>query len=263
METFNFDREVIEKSFDKPVLVDFWAPWCGPCRVLGPVIEQIAEEQADRWELVKVNTEEEIELAERFQIRSIPNVKLFYKGQVIGEFLGALSKTAIETWLSDHLPDDRIEAFNALLEAFKNDNSASNLAAIEDFVAQHPDLKQPALILAKILVFTEPEKATALVEDIYMGDKLYDEAQDIIVLAELMNHEPDDQPVAQALQRAKTAIQEDDLEVALQAVIDATTINKSYQDDLPRKAAIAMFRLLGNQHELTKKYRWRFDMALY
>ena len=73
----NFEQQVITKSHNKPVVVDFWAPWCGPCRVLSPVIESLAEEQKDRWDLVKVNTEEDYELAERYQIRSIPNVKLF------------------------------------------------------------------------------------------------------------------------------------------------------------------------------------------
>ncbi|RMD70242.1 MAG: thiol reductase thioredoxin, partial [Bacteroidetes bacterium] len=73
----NFQREVIEQSFLKPVLVDFWAPWCGPCRVLGPVLEQIAEENKDRFVLVKVNTEEQPELAQQYRIMSIPNVKLF------------------------------------------------------------------------------------------------------------------------------------------------------------------------------------------
>ena len=263
METFNFDQEVLQKSHEKPVLVDFWAPWCGPCRVLGPVIEQIAEEQSGRWQLVKVNTEEEQELAERYQIRSIPNVKLFYKGEVVGEFMGALPKSAIEDWLVENLPDDRIEVFNRLLSAFQQEQTTDNLEALENFVNQNADLKAPAVVLGKMLVLTDPEKAIALVESIVMGDKLYDDAQDIRVLAALMNIEPAEAPAAQALQKAKAAIENDDLETALQAVIDATTVDKSYQDDLPRKTAIALFRLLGTQHELTKKYRWRFDMALY
>lgn len=263
MNPFNFDQEVIEKSFDKPVLVDFWAPWCAPCRTLGPVIEQVAEEQADRWELVKVNTEEEQELAERYQIRSIPNVKLFHEGEVIGEFLGAMTKTAIETWLSEHLPDDRLAGFQVLLDNFKLDNTAANLEAIENFVNQHPDIQESALILARMLVFTKPEKAASLVASISLGDKWYDEAEDIKILADLMALNGTQDPAGKALQKAKAAIQEDDLETAVQAVIDATTINKGFQNDLPRKAAIALFRLLGNQHVLTKKYRWRFDMALY
>lgn len=263
MNQINFDQAVIEKSFEKPVLVDFWAPWCGPCRTLGPIIEQIAEEQSDRWDLVKVNTEEEQELAAQFQIRSIPNVKLFHKGEVIGEFLGAMSKVAIENWLNEHLPDDRLEIFNDLLDNFKKEKTQANLKALERFVEANPDIKEAALVLPRMLIFTEPEKAASLISSISLGDKWYDEAEDIRVLADLMAFNGNGEAAGQALEKAKTAIQKDDLEVAIQAVIDATTINKGFQNDLPRKAAIALFRLLGNQHELTKKYRWRFDMALY
>ena len=72
----NFDSEVIARSYQKPVLVDFWAPWCGPCRMIGPVLEKMADE-AESWELAKVNTDELTEVARRFDIKSIPAVKLF------------------------------------------------------------------------------------------------------------------------------------------------------------------------------------------
>ncbi|PSQ98505.1 MAG: hypothetical protein BRD48_06995 [Bacteroidetes bacterium QS_9_68_14] len=96
--TLDFERDVIEASRDAPVLVDFWAPWCQPCKVLGPRLESLAEEAANQedaaWSLVKVNTDEEPELAQRYNVRGLPTVKLFHDGEVIDEFTGAKPERA-------------------------------------------------------------------------------------------------------------------------------------------------------------------------
>ncbi len=263
METINFDKAVIEKSFEKPVVVDFWAPWCGPCRVLGPTIEQLAREQADRWELVKVNTEEDYEIAEQYRIRSIPNVKLFYQGDVIAEFAGALPRTAIEEWLDEHLPDERRKDLSALLAAVEGGANGEALEQLVAFAEANPNLTEAAVTAAQRLVFRDPARAARLVEGVTLGDKYADAAEDIRQIGRLMTFEPGDAPVAKKLAEAREALSRQDLAAAIQRLIDATMIDKSYEDDLPRKTAIALFRTLGDEHPLTKQYRRMFDMALY
>src|ERR1700740_3500616 len=100
----NFEDAVLKASATQPLLVDFWAPWCAPCRALAPVLDRIAGEFANRVTLAKLNTEDEPELAARYGVRGIPNCKLFVNGEVVDEFTGALPEGAVREFLADALP---------------------------------------------------------------------------------------------------------------------------------------------------------------
>ena len=102
--TADFDRVVLEASHQRPVLVDFWAPWCAPCRALGPLLDKLAAEFTGRFTLVKVNTDEEPELASRYGVRGIPNCKLFAGGEVVDEFTGVLPEAQLRDFLAGALP---------------------------------------------------------------------------------------------------------------------------------------------------------------
>lgn len=96
----NFEQEVLHS--DKPVLVDFWAEWCGPCKVLGPIVSELAEDYKDKLKVAKVNVDEEPELSQQYGIMSIPTMKIFKNGQEVGELVGAAPKPTIEAELNKH-----------------------------------------------------------------------------------------------------------------------------------------------------------------
>ncbi len=98
---FNFEQEVLKS--DVPVLVDFWAPWCGPCKMVAPIVEQIAEEYQGKLKVVKLNTDENQEVSIRYGIRSIPTLGIFKNGQVVDAVIGAVPKQYLEQKLNPHV----------------------------------------------------------------------------------------------------------------------------------------------------------------
>jgi len=138
----NFETEVIEASHSVPVLVDFWAPWCGPCKSLGPVLEKVEAEYAGRFKLAKINSDEEQQLAQAFGIRSIPTCVLMVAGQPVDGFMGAQPEGQIKAFLDKHLPP--AEEFGSEAEAPQQPGPAEAGAAqsaqdrLADALAQNP-----------------------------------------------------------------------------------------------------------------------------
>ena len=191
-------------------------------------------------------------------------MKLFSGGEVIGEFAGALPKFQVEQWLASNIPDPSAAELKAILSATASSPRQETEQQLRQFVAAHLDNKAARLALARLVVFEQPEEAAALVVAIRLGDELFDAAEDVRTLAHLMQLELENgTPAAGHLAEAQQALASGNMENAIRKIIAATMADKSYLSDLPRLSAIALFRILGSSHELTKKYRRQFDMALY
>ena len=260
----DFKTDVLEESKKQPVLVDFWAQWCGPCRVLGPKLEKLAEEAGGKWKLVKINTEEFPEIAQEYRIMSIPNVKLFIDGEIVSEFAGAYPAHWILNWLDEFIPAEEELDLGELMLQFEGFEEVEKLKKIDSFLSQYPDNKEALILKAKMILIDKPDDIEPLLSSIKMEDTLYTTAEHFRNLARIFQVEIDPETTAgQYVIGFKNALTNNELEQAAQQLILLVLTDKNWNEELPRKAGIGFFYLIGLNHPVTKDYRRRFDMALY
>ncbi|OWY26049.1 thioredoxin [Sphingobacteriales bacterium UPWRP_1] len=268
MSHFSFEEEVINASYIQPVVIDFWAPWCGPCRFIGPILEELAAKANGQWKLVKINSDEHPELANQYDVRGIPAIKMIHKGAVKAEFVGALPKYQVEKWLEASLPDAREETLQTLLARLQHPETAQQaLTQLETFALQNPGFTHAQIAFARQIVWQQPQRAADLVKNIGEFDKWNDAATDIRNFATFMQlalpDENTENPAAKCLSQAKQAQLAQNPEAAIVAVIESVAANKDYHSGFARKLAISYFRTWGFDHPLTRKYRPLFDRTLY
>lgn len=268
MSPIDFDTEVLGKSSSTPVLVDFWAPWCAPCRALTPILEQAAERHAGRFVLVKVNTEEHPEIAERYRVRGIPNVKMFVDGQVVNEFTGALSSEMLEEWLTRALPGPSREILRTAEQRAAEGRYEEAVSLLEPIVALEPENGAAATLLAKLLLSSDPEKAVSTLAPIGPDSEFYSMAESIRTFARLFGiaAEPErlaEGPAKDSYLNAARHLAEGSFREALDGFIGVVRSARNFDDDGARKACVAIFRYLGDDHELTRKYRGLLSSSLY
>jgi putative thioredoxin len=267
-EVSDFAREVIERSHTVPVLVDFWAEWCGPCKMLGPILERLADHSDGKWVLAKVDTDRYQDLAARYGVRGIPNVKLFIDGEVADEFTGALPERMVIQWLEKALPDQNRKEIESAEQLLQQGRSAEAQRLLESIVGRAPSNEQARALLAGITVWQDRSRAVDLVGGIEEHSPYFTMADAVRTFDRLVGkmERPEDLPqdaVKTAYLAAIFEMRAKQLDSALDKFIDVIRANRYYDDDGARKACIAIFRLLGEEHEVTKRHRRDFSSALH
>jgi len=239
-----FDAEVLAASRTTPVVADFWAPWCGPCRALTPTLEKVARDYAGKVKLVKINSDENQELAAAFNIRSIPSVIAFKDGRPVSQFMGAVPESQVRAFFDKLLPSASELALaqaEALYEAGKLDEAEAKLAQVKfdpDWDARVEALKQgiafarqgkagPGETQLKERIAQDPadHDARAALAALYAGKKRYGEAMD--------------------------------------ELLEITRKEKDWKEGEAKRQLLALFNLAADQPELVSAYRKKLASALY
>ena len=264
-EVRDFEQEVLERSRSVPVVVDFWAPWCGPCKMLGPVIEKLAAEADGRWELVKVNTEEQPKLAASYDISSIPSVKLFRDGQVVDEFLGFRPEAEIRRWLEPHLPSPATNRLEKAAERIDEGDLPEARRLVEEALAEEPDRAAALLLLAEILLQDDPAQAGEVLGRIPADADEQSHAEALRIIARAAAHPESALPedaVKSRLVTGLAALRNRDWDTALEAFVEVLERRRKYAEGLAAEAGKAVFRYLGIRHPIADKHYRRFSGAL-
>ncbi|MGA8137497.1 MAG: thioredoxin [Pseudomonas gingeri] len=278
--TADFDQSVIENSFHKPVLVDFWAEWCAPCKALMPMLQQIAESYQGELLLAKVDCDAEQDIVARFGIRSLPTVVLFKDGQPVDGFAGAQPESAVRKLLEPHVqmpppaeadPLEQAEALFAdgrigdaeavLKELLGEDNSnAKALILYGRCLAERGELGEAQAVLDAV----KSDEHKAALAGAKAQLTFLRQAADLPEVADLkarLAQNPQDDEASYQL--AVQQLSRQQYEAALEGLLKLFTRNRGYSEGLPHKTLLQVFDLLGNDHPLVTTYRRRLFAALY
>ncbi|WP_242113138.1 thioredoxin [Luteimonas aquatica] len=276
--TATFEAEVLHRSLQTPVLVDFWAEWCGPCKSLGPILEKLAADFHGAFVLAKVDTEQEPQIASAFQIRSIPTVFLVKDGQIVDGFQGALPEGQVREFLRHHgiEPASADETAEAEAAPAPVDPHAE-VMRLRKAAEAEPDKAEHRLDLALALLRTGGAREAEQLLDALPANLATDDravrARARLAFAALLENAPPPQTLEAAIAadagdlRARhllgvQRILAGDAEAGLEQLLEMLRRDRNYADGLPRKALIDAFRVVEDE-DLVGRYRRRMSSLLF
>lgn len=273
----SFVGDVLEKSKTTPVVVDFWAEWCGPCRMLGPILERLAVEFDGAFILAKVDVDQNQALARQFQVQGIPAVKAFVNGRVVGEFTGAQPEPRVRDFLQSLVPS---QADSLTQQAYECEISNQLLKAEANYreaVEEKSDHYTAMLGLGRVLLKQgKTEAGVELLEKIPAGVPEQPAAEALIATAQFSSEAvgqneaelrakitADPADVANRYTLACLLATQERFMEAMDEFLEVIRRNRPYKNDGARKAMLALFAIIGENQEISQTYRRKLANALF
>lgn len=274
----NFAQEVIETSHKIPVLVDFWATWCEPCKSLMPVLTKLADEYAGQFRLAKVEIDQEQNLATQFAVRSVPTVKMVINGEIVDEFTGALPEGQIREFINKHLHTAEDSPLQQAIESYQQGETELALKKMQEILIAEPQNPQVRIEFANMLMREKRfDDARDLLNSLSADDKMNPAvlallgqlesidtvvgSPDIDVLLKTIEKEPDNCLAREQLSAHYKL--RGDYVAAMDQLLEIVRRDRNYNDDAGRVGLLKIFDMLGHNHELVGQYRRKLAQILY
>jgi putative thioredoxin len=273
----NFQQEVVEASTQVPVLVDFWAEWCGPCKQLTPLLAKLEAQYAGRVKLVTVDTEAQPQLAQHFQIKSLPTVYAFVNGQPVDQFQGLQTEATIKAFIDKLMPNPADLEFEQAMQLIEQGKIDEAIAPLKKAITLDPAFDEARITYAQVLLQKdEPAAALEQLDALSAAAKADPNAAQIIQAAQAMQAErrlpplpeveariaanPKDLPAR--LEFAQHCIAHKAWEEACEQLIEIVATDRAFQEDIGRKTMIEVFKLAEAQPALVSTWRRKLSSAL-
>jgi putative thioredoxin len=274
----DFEEKVMVASRRQPVVIDFWAPWCAPCKVLKPLLEKLADEYKGKFLLAKVNSDENQEIAARYAVRGIPSVKAMVDGRIVNEFTGALPEGQVREWLDKIIPGPAEELRLTAQQRLVQGDEAGALKLLEEAARLDPANEWVRVDAAEILLVQgEASEAQRLLDSLKDPAILKDArvlqlkahvklagmsvgGENEAVLASAIAANPND--LESRLKFANFLVASNRPAEGMDQLLEIVRRNRSFGDDIGRKTLLDVFNLLGGQGELVAEYRRKLASLL-